>query len=65
MSEQSSSLVYGGEENLMTDAQYKGLLFDQMNELQEILELAIAAGNKEIQEKAEKRIAQIKTKLKF
>ena len=36
-----------------------------MEDWQEILDLAIAAGNTEIQKKAEKQIAKINEKLKF
>lgn len=49
----------------MTDNQYKGMLLDQMEDWQEVLDLAIKAGNIEIQEKAEKQIAKINEKLKF
>ena len=45
--------------------QYKGMLLDQLEDWQEILDLAIAAGNTEIQKKAEKQIAKINEKLKF
>ena len=37
----------------------------QLEDWQEILDLAIAAGNTEIQKKAEKQIAKINEKLKF
>lgn len=40
-------------------------LLDQLEDWQEILELAIAAGNTEIQKKAEKQIAKTNEKLKF
>ena len=49
----------------MTDSQYKGMLLDQLEDWQEILQLAIKAKNTEIQEKAEKQIAKINEKLKF
>lgn len=49
----------------MTDNQYKGMLLDQLEDWQEILDLAIKAGSTEIQEKAEKQIAKINEKLKF
>lgn len=50
---------------LKTTSQYKGFLLDQLEDWQEILELAIAAGNTEIQKKAEKQIAKTNEKLKF
>ena len=49
----------------MTDSQYKGMLLDQLEDWQEILELAEEAGNTDIQAKAEKQIAKINEKLKF
>ncbi len=49
----------------MTDNQYKGMLLDQLEDWQEILDLAIEAKNTEIQKKAEKQIAKINEKLKF
>lgn len=55
----------GGDSVGMTDNQYKGMLLDQLEDWQEILDLAIAAGNTEIQKKAEKQIAKINEKLKF
>lgn len=49
----------------MTDNQYKGMLLDQLEDWQEVLDLAIKAGNTEIQEKVEKQIRKINEKLKF
>lgn len=49
----------------MTDNQYKGMLLDQLEDWQEILDLAVEAGNTEIQKKVEKQIAKINEKLKF
>ena len=40
-----SHLLDGGDSVGMTDSQYKGFLLDQLEDWQEILELAIAAGN--------------------
>lgn len=66
MAERNDSyLLNGGEEMGMTDNQYKGMLLDQLEDWQEILDLAIAAKNTEIQKKAEKQIAKINEKLKF
>ena len=60
-----SHLLDCGDSLGMTDNQYKGMLLDQLEDWQEILDLAIAAGNTEIQKKAEKQIAKINEKLKF
>lgn len=60
-----SRLPNGGEEMGMTDNQYKGMLLDQLEDWQEILDLAIEAKNAEIQKKVEKQIAKINEKLKF
>ena len=47
----------------MTDHQYKGFLLDQLDVWEDVLEMAIAAGNKDIQKKAEKQMAKINAKL--
>lgn len=39
-----SHLLDGGDSVGMTDNQYKGMLLDQLEDWQEILDLAIAAG---------------------
>lgn len=52
-----SHLLDGGDSVSMAD--------NQLEDWQEILDLAIAAGNTEIQKKAEKQIAKINEKLKF
>ena len=49
----------------MTDNQYKGMLLDELEDWQEILELAIEGKNADIQKKVEKQIAKINEKLKF
>ena len=62
----NSSLLDGGVDSMgMTNEQYKGMLLDQLEDWQEILDLAIEAANTEIQKKAEKQIAKINEKLKF
>ena len=48
-----SHLLDGGDSVGMTDNQYKGMLLDQLEDWQEILDLAIAAGNTEIQKNLE------------
>lgn len=60
-----SCLPNGGDSMGMTDNQYKGMLLDQLEDWQEVLELAVEAGNTEIQKKVEKQIAKINEKLKF
>ena len=60
-----SHLLDGGDSVGMTDSQYKGFLLDQLEDWQEVLDLAIKAGNTEIQEKVEKQIRKINEKLKF
>ena len=61
----NSALLNGGEEMGMTDNQYKGMLLDQLEVWQRILDMAKAAGNTEIQDEVEKQIAKINEKLKF
>lgn len=55
----------GGVDSMgMTDSQYKGMLMDQLEVWEEILEMAVKAGNAEIQKKVEKQIAKTNEKLK-
>lgn len=61
----NSHLSDGGDSVGMTDNQYKGMLLDQLEDWQEILDLAVEAGIAEIRKKAEKQIAKINEKLKF
>ena len=49
----------------MTNEQYKGMLLDDLEDWQEVLEMAVTSENAEIQKKAEKQIAKINQKLKF
>jgi hypothetical protein len=49
----------------MTDAQYKGWLLDQLQDWQDVLDMAIKAENTEIQKKVETQIATINKKLQF
>lgn len=65
MAKRDYGLLDGGDSVGMTDAQYKGLLLDQLEDWQEVLDLAVEAGNTDIQAKAEKQIAKINEKLKF
>ena len=54
-----------GEVMGMTDSQYKGMLMDQLEDWQEVLELAIETNNAAIRKKAEKQIDKINEKLKL
>ena len=64
--DEGRQLLDGGDDSMgMTDNQYKGMLLDQLEDWQEVLDLAIKAGNTEIQEKVEKQIRKINEKLKF
>lgn len=49
----------------MTNEQYKGVLLDQLADLQRILKLVVKAGNTEAQDEVESQIAKINEKLKF
>lgn len=49
----------------MTNEQYKGLFLDELEDWQEVLELAKEANNDKVIKKAEKQIAKINEKLKF
>ena len=65
MAEREYDLLNGGETMGMTDNQYKGFLIDQLEDWEEVLEMAKEAGNTKIQKKAEQKIAKINEKLKF
>ena len=61
-----SHLLNGGDDSIgMTDNQYKGMLLDQLEDWQEILDLAVEAGTPKFRKKAEKQIAKINEKLKI
>ena len=60
-----SCLLNGGDCVGMTDTQFKSILLDQLEDWQDVLELAIKANDTEVQKKAEKQIAKINEKLKF
>ena len=47
----------------MTNEQYKGMLLDELEDWQEVLELAKEAGNDKVITKAEKQIAKINEQL--
>ena len=53
------------EEMGMTNEQYKGMLLDELEDWQEILDMAEEDNNQKIANKARKQIAKINEKLKF
>ncbi len=53
------------EEMGMTDNQYKGMLLEDLENWEEVLELAKEANDKAVIVKAEKQIEKINNKLKF
>ena len=53
------------EEMGMTNEQYKGLLLDQLEVWQEVLELAEEVKDEKVVKKAKQQIAKINEKLKF
>lgn len=53
------------EEMGMTNEQYKGMLLDELEDWQEVLELAKESGDAKIIRKAEKQIAKINEKLQL
>jgi len=53
------------EEMGMTDNQYKGMLLEDLENWEEVLELAKEENNQNIIKKAEKQIEKINNKLKF
>lgn len=49
----------------MTNEQYKGFLIDQLEDWEEVLELAKESNDKKVITKAEKQINKIQEKMKF
>lgn len=49
----------------MTNEQYKGMLLDELEDWQEVLDLARESNDEKVIRKAEKQIAKINEKLKF
>lgn len=60
-----SHLLNGGETMGMTNEQYKGMLLDELEDWEEVLELAQESKDTKVIKKAEKQIAKINEKLKF
>ena len=65
MTKNNSCLPDGGDDMGMTNEQYKGMLLDELEDWEEVLELAKKSNDIEVQEKAQKQIAKIDKKLKF
>ena len=53
------------EEMGLTNEQYKGLLLDQLEDWEEVLELAQESKDEKIINKAKKQIDKIKEKMRF
>lgn len=53
------------EEMGMTNEQYKGILLDELEDWQEVLELAEQASDEQVIKKVKKQINKINEKLKF
>ena len=53
------------EEMGMTNEQYKGMLLDELEDWQEVRELALETNNENILKKADQQIAKINEKIKF
>lgn len=49
----------------MTNEQYKGFLLDELEDWEEVLDLAKEENNQKVIKKAEKQIKKINEKLKF
>ncbi len=60
------SEVTGMEEEMgMTNEQYKGMLLDELEDWNEVLEFAKESGDEKVIRKAEKQIKKINEKMKF
>ena len=53
------------EEMGMTNEQYKGMLLDELEDWQEVRELALKTNNEKILKKVDQQIAKINEKIKF
>ena len=53
------------EEMGMTNEQYKGMLLDELEDWQEVRELALETNNEKILKKADQQIAKINEKIIF
>ena len=65
MSDRKNSKYSDDDSTGMTDLQYKGMLLDQLNSWQDVLDLAIKAGDDNIQQVIQKNIDIINKKLRM
>lgn len=66
MANREYGLLDGGEDSMgMSDMQFKSYLLEQLENWQEVLELAKEANDTKVQEKAERQIAKLNQALKF
>lgn len=66
MANREYGLLNGGEDSMgMSDMQFKSYLLEQLENWQEVLELAKEANDTKVQEKAERQIAKLNQALKF
>ena len=65
MSDRKNSKYSDDDSTGMTDLQYKGMLLDQLNSWQDVLDLAIKTGDDKIQQVIQKNIDIINKKLRM
>lgn len=66
MANREYGLLDGGEDSMgMSDMQFKSYLLEQLENWQEVLELAKEANDTKVQEKAKRQIAKLNQALKF
>lgn len=66
MANREYGLLNGGEDSMgMSDMQFKSYLLEQLENWQEVLELAKEANDTKVQEKAKRQIAKLNQALKF
>lgn len=66
MADREYDLLNGGDDSMgMSDMQFKSYLLEQLENWQEVLELAKEANDTKVQEKAERQIAKLNQALKF
>ena len=65
MGDRKNSKYSDDDSTGMTDLQYKGMLLDQLNSWQDVLDLAIKAGDDKIQQVIQKNIDIINKKLRM
>lgn len=66
MADREYDLLNGGDDSMgMSDMQFKSYLLEQLENWQEVLELAKEANDTKVQEKAERQIAKLNQALKL